>query len=278
VAGPRASVSVVIPTHDRVDLVRRAVSSVLAQSLPPTEVIVVDDGSTDGTAEELRLRFPSVRVVELGERRGVSAARNRGIEESRGEWIALLDSDDEWREAKLERQLAALAAVPGHRICHTDEIWIRRGNQVLPRRRHRKRGGRIFRDCLPQCAISPSSVLLARSLFDEVGGFDEELPVCEDYDLWLRICVRQPVLFVDEPLVVKYGGHSDQLSRCYPVMDRYRVRALEKVLASGELTGADRDAAQRMLVHKIDVVLRGARRRGRHDLVRSFEAKRARYG
>lgn len=271
-------VSVVIPTHDRASLVGRALDSVLAQSVPAGEVIVVDDGSSDGTAGVIRRRFPGVRVVELAERRGVSAARNRGIAESEGEWIAFLDSDDEWRPRKLERQLEALAAEPAHRLCHTDEIWIRRGNQVLPRRRHRKRGGRILRRCLPRCVISPSSAILHRSLLDEVGTFDEELPACEDYDLWLRICARDPVLFVGEPLVVKYGGHADQLSRRHPVMDRYRVRALEKLLASGELLDeGDREAVRKMLLHKIEIVVRGARRRGRADLVRSLEAKRALY-
>jgi len=269
------SVSVVIPTHDRRELLGRAVASVMAQTILPGEVIVVDDGSTDGSVTEIRRRFPEVRVLELGGRRGVSAARNAGVRVSCGEWIAFLDSDDEWRDQKLERQLAALAAATGHRICHTDEIWIRRGNQVMPGRHHRKRGGWIFRDCLQRCVVSPSAVLLQRSLLDEVGGFDEDLPACEDYDLWLRVCARHPVLFVAEPLVVKYGGHADQLSRRHPVMDRYRIRALEKVLRSGALSPGDREAARAALLQKIDIVLQGARRRGRSDLLQTFEAKRA---
>ncbi|MGB7490221.1 MAG: glycosyltransferase family A protein, partial [Thermoanaerobaculia bacterium] len=193
-------VSVVIPTFDRASVLARAVDSVVAQTHSPAEVIVVDDGSTDDTAELVERRFPSVRLLRQ-ENRGVSAARNRGIEASGGEWIALLDSDDEWRPSKLERQMSGLEERPELRVCHTDEIWIRQGRRVNPRQIHAKHGGWIFEHCLPLCAMSPSSILIHRSIFEVVGMFDEELPACEDYDLWLRICSRYPVLYVDEPLV-----------------------------------------------------------------------------
>ncbi|MGB5881995.1 MAG: glycosyltransferase, partial [Thermoanaerobaculia bacterium] len=198
----RATVSVVIPTYNRADLVLRSVRSVLAQTRPAEQIIVVDDGSTDDTGPLVRTQFGAVDYLAQ-ENRGVSAARNRGIEVATGEWIALLDSDDEWLPEKLERQMACLDQEPDYRICHTDEIWVRSGRRVNPRRKHAKQGGWIFKDCLPLCAISPSSVLIHRSVFDEVGLFDETLPACEDYDLWLRICSRWPVLFLPERLVVK---------------------------------------------------------------------------
>jgi glycosyltransferase involved in cell wall biosynthesis len=172
-------VSVVIPTHDRAHLVERAVASVVSQTAAVAEVILVDDGSTDGTAAVVRERFPGV-VVDVQPHRGVSAARNRGIERASGDWIALLDSDDEWLPTKIERQLAALRQHPDHRIVHCDEIWIRNGRRVNARRKHRKSGGFIFERCLPLCVISPSAVLIERRLLLELGGFDEALPACED--------------------------------------------------------------------------------------------------
>lgn len=267
------TIAVVIPTYNRAVALRRALESVVAQTRPPDEVIVVDDGSGDDTARMVATTYPQVHLVRQ-ENRGVSAARNAGIAKATGKWVALLDSDDEWRPRKLERQLAALAKNPGHRICHTDEIWIRRGRRVNPRVRHAKAGGYIFTRCLPLCAISPSAAMIERSLLGEVGGFDETLPVCEDYDLWLRVCSRHPVLFVDEPLVVKHGGHDDQLSRRHWGMDRYRIRALERIIDEGRLRPCDREAAVAALVEKIDVYVEGARKRGKHDEVELYLSRK----
>lgn len=253
-------VSVVIPTRNRRISTERALSSVLSQIRCPHEIIVVDDGSTDDTSSVIPREFPAVHYVRQNHA-GVSAARNHGVRVSTGEWIAFLDSDDEWKPDKLERQLQALAREPDYDFCHTNEIWIRNGRRVNPMKKHAKYGGFIFERCLPLCVISPSSVLIRRVLFDQVGGFDESFPVCEDYELWLRICSRIPVLFVDEPLVVKYGGHEDQLSRAYWGMDRFRIRALEKILATERLGPQDREAAIRILVEKIDIFVQGARKR-----------------
>ncbi|MET0093096.1 MAG: glycosyltransferase family A protein, partial [Sedimenticola sp.] len=205
-------ISVIIPTHNRADLLERALKSVQAQTLPPLEVIVVDDGSEDHTREMVSEKFPRVHYLHQPNR-GVSSARNLGISEARGDWIALLDSDDEWLPSKLASQKTRLESQPGHHICHTEEIWIRNGKRVNQMKKHTKQGGAIFQHCLPLCVISPSSVLIHKSVFREVGLFDESLPACEDYDLWLRICARYPVTYVEQPQIVKYGGHEDQLSR-----------------------------------------------------------------
>lgn len=267
-----ASVSVVIPTYNREKRLPAAIRSVLGQSLPPSEIIVIDDGSTDGTPA-LVDGFPEVRYVRQ-ENRGVSAARNHGIRVAKHEWIAFLDSDDEWLPRKLERQGEALERQPEYRFCHTDEIWIRKGRRVNPMKKHAKHGGYIFDRCLPLCVVSPSSALIHRDLFDLYGAFDPVLPVCEDYDLWLRICAREPVLYVDEPLLLKYGGHEDQLSRRYRGMDRFRVRALEKLIRSGALDGAALTAALDTLCRKIDIYANGAEKRQRFEEANSYREKK----
>ncbi len=266
------SASVIIPTFDRSRLLARALRSVLAQTLPPREIIVVDDGSTDDTQQQVAAEFPQVSYF-FQQNLGVSAARNRGLAEASSDWIAFLDSDDEWLPTKLERQMAALAVEPTLRLCHTDEIWIRGGRRVNPRRRHAKPGGWVFRHCLPLCALSPSSVVIHRSVFEEVGNFDEALPACEDYDLWLRITARMPVLLVEEALVMKYGGHEDQLSRRFPAMDRFRIEALEKILRWPDLAAEDRAAAQITLREKMEIYLGGLRKRGRGEEVALYEGK-----
>ncbi len=271
------NISVIIPTHNRAELLPRALDSVLAQTLAPQEVILVDDGSTDGTEALMASRYPSVRYLKQANR-GVSAARNRGIKEARGEWIALLDSDDAWLPGKLAAQLEALTAYPGHRLCHTEEIWIRDGRRVNAMKKHAKSGGRIFRQCLPRCVISPSSALIHRNLLKQLGSFDEDLPACEDYDLWLRICAVEPVLFVAEPQIVKHGGHADQLSRRHWGMDRFRIRALEKIINSGRLGPGDREAAAKMLVRKAGILATGAEKRGNRAHADEYRVLQRRYG
>lgn len=269
-----ASVSVVIPTHDRAHLLPRALDSVLRQTLPPAEILVIDDGSEDETRELLSRDYRTVRRIPQ-EHRGVSAARNRGIRQAGGSLIAFLDSDDAWEPEKLERQLAAMSRQPALPLCHTDEIWIRRGRRVNPMKKHRKSGGWIFERCLPLCVISPSSVVIERALLDEVGLFNEELPACEDYDLWLRVTARHPVLFVDEPLVIKYGGHDDQLSKRHWGMDRFRIRAIEDLLATGTLDEQQTHAAREMLREKVAIYAAGARKRGKLAEASALESGRS---
>jgi glycosyltransferase involved in cell wall biosynthesis len=272
----RSTVSAVIPTHNRSAALRRALDSVFAQTRPADEVVVVDDGSLDDTPAWIPRDFPDVTYIRQ-DNAGVSAARNRGVASCRSEWIAFLDSDDEWRPKKLELQIEALAANPGYPVCHTNEIWIRDGRRVNEGRRHAKSGGWIFQMCLSLCVISPSSAVIRRSLLCELGGFDETLPVCEDYDLWLRICARHPVLFLEEPLTVKYGGHADQLSRRFWGMDRFRIRAIDKILSENILCPGDRAAAVAVLLEKTGVYLEGARKRGKVGEVREYDAIRKRY-
>lgn len=274
------SVSVIIPTHNRRDLLTRALASVLDQTVPATEIIVVDDGSDDGTFEMLLARdeCEDVRVIRLPQNAGVSAARNAGIVDSKGEWLAFLDSDDTWLPEKLERQWSELRAQPrGCSVLHCDEVWIRNGRRVNPMKKHEKTGGYIYQACLPLCAISPSAVMVHRTVFAAVGLFDEQLPACEDYDMWLRICSRYPVTYVDEPLVVKYGGHADQLSHRFEAMDRFRIRALAKILDQNELDQRDELATRTMLQEKCRIYGEGARKRGRDREADEITALAGRY-
>jgi glycosyltransferase involved in cell wall biosynthesis len=269
-------ISVIIPTHNRAPLLTRALNSVLAQTHAPLEIILVDDGSTDETPQLAADHFPQVRYI-FQPNRGVSAARNRGMEAASGEWLAFLDSDDEWLPDKLANQVEAIEADPVMRICHTEEIWVRNGKRVNPMKKHAKSGGRIYRNCLPLCVISPSSVMVHRSIFDEVGPFDDSLPACEDYDLWLRICAGHPVAFVETPQIVKYGGHEDQLSQRHWGMDRFRVRALEKMIAGGSLGKTDLSATARTLVDKAAILAGGAEKRGKQEEAEHYSAIRERY-
>jgi glycosyltransferase involved in cell wall biosynthesis len=266
---PTPRVSVVIPTYNRGRMVCEAIDSVLAQDFPAYELIVVDDGSSDDTRRVLAGYGARIRVLQRPHR-GVSAARNAGIQAARTELIALLDSDDLWLPAKLTRQVAYLDARPEEAIVQTEEVWVRNGHHVKPKKKHRKPAGDIFARSLELCLVSPSAVMIRKRLLAEVGLFDESLPACEDYDLWLRISCRHPVGLIPEPLIVKRGGHVDQLSRA-PGLDRYRIAALRKLLDQGVLTPQQASAAAAVLIEKCGVYAGGCRKRGRLAEARAYE-------
>ena len=257
-------ISVIIPTFNRKYVLHRAIESVANQTRPPIEIIVVDDGSTDGTKDWLANSFPSVKYI-YQENKGVSSARNVGTEVSKCSWLSFLDSDDEWMPTKLEEQESYILENPEIKFCHTNEIWIRNGVRVNQMKKHQKYGGDIFEKCLDICRISPSSVLIKKDVFDEIGLFDESLRVCEDYDMWLRYTSRFPVLFLDRQLIIKYGGHSDQLSRVNSGIERYRIRSLENLLNSCTLSEVQSRYARDQLVIKLKIYAKGLEKRNRSD-------------
>ena len=256
------NISVIIPTFNRRHTLERAITSVLNQTFKPVEIIVVDDGSTDGTDEWLQLHYPSIKLF-CQSNYGVSSARNLGIQHAQTDWISLLDSDDEWLAKKLEKQTEILKKNSNILFCHTNEIWVRSGVRVNQGKKHQKYGGMIFENCLDMCRISPSSSLFHRSLLDDVGIFDEELKVCEDYDLWLRITAKYPVLYLDEPLIIKYGGHKNQLSKVPEGIERYRIQTLEKLKQNKKLVPKQKYLVERMLVKKYTIYANGVLKRGR---------------
>ena len=257
-------VSVIIPTYNRAAFLGEAIDSVLSQTYTQFELIVVDDGSTDATAELLRQYGGKISVLHTGHG-GPSAARNRGITAARGKYLAFLDSDDVWLPGKLRSQMLFFQEHPEARICQTEELWIRNGVRVNPMKKHKKYSGWIFEQCLPLCIVSPSAVVIERSIFEEVGLFDETFLACEDYDLWLRIAARYPIYLLDTPLIIKRGGHNDQQSKIIPHLDQYRIRALCKILDSGILNPAQRRQALSELKKKCRIYGSGCLKRGRRD-------------
>lgn len=259
---PMPKVSIIIPTYNRLKFLQEAIDSVLAQHYQGYELIVVDDGSTDNTRQIAQKYSGKISYI-YQENRGVSAARNRGIDKSTGEYLCFLDSDDLWKPDKLSTQVSFMDNNLDYPVCYTDEIWIRNGVRVNQREKHRKYGGLIFPYCLPLCIISPSSVMIRRELLDRVGGFDESLPACEDYDLWLRIAKDYPIYFIEQPLIIKRGGHEDQLSRKYYGMDRYRIIALEKLLAGDNLSAEYEKLVRQQLAIKCRIYAEGCYKRGK---------------
>lgn len=263
-------ISVIIPTYNRASMVAEAIESVLNQRFDTFELIVVDDGSTDETQKVLAGYNAAITVIRQANK-GVSAARNKGIHAARGNLIAFLDSDDLWQPGKLACQFEFFQNHPETLICQTEEIWIRNGKRVNPKKRHRKPSGDIFIPSLELCLVSPSAVMMRKTLFKKVGLFDENLPACEDYDLWLRVACQYPVTLIDKPLVIKRGGHSDQLSKMES-LDRYRIQALLKLLQHEALTESQAAKTQAMLYQKGVIYANGCRKRGKLQEAADYDA------
>lgn len=251
-------ISVIIPTYNRVKLLPRALESVLAQSYQDIELLVIDDGSTDETEQLIKNNYPQVKYL-YQQNRGVSAARNLGISRAQGEWLAFLDSDDQWLPEKLEKQYAALEK-SNLQICHSNEIWQRNGKLVKQQAKHYKSGGNQFARCLESCVIGPSAIVVHRDVFKELGIFDEALPDCEDYDMWLRICAKYQLAFCSEALLIKHAGNWPQLSLKSGPLDKYRIYALNKLLNFTNLTEEQRLLTQQMLQAKLDIYLAGCKK------------------
>ena len=259
------AVSVIIPTFNRADRVVRAVSSVLAQTFTDYELIVVDDGSEDRTAHSLKQFGQKIKLITHSENKGVSAARNSGIQAAESDLIALLDSDDHWLPDKLEVQVEFFKENPDAVACQTGEIWIRNNRRVNPGKKHTKYSGNIFEPSLKLCLVSPSAVMLKRSLLEKVGLFDEEFPVCEDYDLWLRISCSYPIHLIEQNLIIKEGGHPDQLSSSLKGMDRFRIKSMMKLLEKGSLNKDQIKAVIRELKEKCRIYGEGCLKRGKEE-------------
>lgn len=254
--------SVIIPSFNRYESLKKAIDSVLEQTFRDFQIIVIDDGSTDKTPVIID-EYGNKIIYIKQKNSGVSSARNTGIINSDSQYIAFLDSDDIWLQNKLSLQHSFIMKNPDIHILQTEETWIRNGRRVNPMIKHKKKEGRIFIDSLELCMISPSSVVMDRNLFEKYGLFDEKLPVCEDYDLWLRITCREYVGLINKEMLKKYGGHESQLSRCYWGMDRFRVYSILNLLKNqgDAIEPLYRTKAIEIAQKKCRILLKGADKR-----------------
>ncbi len=263
---PRSRISIIIPTYNRASFLAEAIRSVLDQDYFRShlkescyEFWVIDDGSTDGTEKVVHSFGERVKYF-YQQHQGVSAARNQGLRLSSGDFIAFLDSDDLWMANKIKVQMSFMEAYPKAMVCFTEEVWIRNGVFVNPKKKHQKHTGWIFDRVLPICLLSLSSAFFRRGVFEVVGCFDESIPACEDYDLSIRLAHRFPIHLIDSPLIVKRGGHADQLSRQFWGMDRFRVHALEKALKM-DLTPEQERMVKDEIVKKCRILVQGFNKR-----------------
>ena len=262
------SISVVIPTFNRLIYLERAIKSVLNQTIKVNEIIIVDDGSNDGTSEFIHSKYPDLKYI-FQSNSGVSAARNVGITTAKSNWIAFLDSDDEWVNNKLKEQVTQLELEPEINFCHSNELWIRNGNKIKQKNSHQKFGGLIFDKCLDKCRISPSTVICKKTLLIKLEGFDEDFFICEDYDLWLRVTSQNPVLYIDKPLIIKYGGHHDQLSINSEGTEKYHIKSLEKLIKQ-DFPHEQQTLMKNMLIKKLKIYANGAKKRGKVNTYNKF--------
>lgn len=252
-------IDVIIPTYNRGHLVSRAIESVLNQTYQNFILYIVDDGSSDETQNVLKIYkdHHNIRILHR-ENGGVSQARNYAVNNSTSDWISFLDSDDEWLPNKLQLQVAFLEAHPTIRFLHSEEIWVRNGIRVNPKMKHQKSNEDLFLRSLDFCLISPSTVIMKRDLFLECGGFDNNFVVCEDYDLWLKILLREKIGFISENTAIKNGGHNDQLSTKYVAMDYWRIKSLVSLYQNSQLRDSEkREQIKTVVLKKSEILLRG---------------------
>lgn len=249
-------IDVIIPTYNRAHLLERAILSVLNQTYKNFVLHIVDDGSTDETNTVLK-KYKDQITLHTQKNKGVSAARNLAAFKSTGDWIAFLDSDDEWTPRKLEIQIQALKDSPTLRFFHSEEIWMRNNVRVNPKVKHQKSGPDLLERSLEFCLISPSTSLIRRDLFLEQNGFDESFIVCEDYDLWLKILAREDIGFIPDALTIKYGGHEDQLSTAFAAMDYWRIKSLIGLYQQNDITSDLKQKIKAVVMRKSEILLKG---------------------
>lgn len=261
--------TVIIPVFNREKTIRRAVDSVINQTFSDFKFVIVDDGSTDKTSSILSKYKDSRITVIRTENSGVSSARNTAVKDLITPYAAFLDSDDEWLTNKLENDYQFIQENPQYHVFQSQEIWYRYGKRVNPKLKHKKKSGSIFNESLEQCMISPSSVVIHKSVFENHGLFDPNMPVCEDYDLWLRITPFYEIGLIDKQTIIKYGGADDQLSRSVTAMDRFRIYSMLKLLNNTKY-GEYQNKIGPVLKRKINIVMAGAIKNNNKNLFKNL--------
>ena len=268
-------ISVIIPTYNRERFIGRAIKSVKNQTYKIDEIIVIDNNSDDNTIKLIKRYHNDIKIFKEN-KKGVSYARNYGILKSKNNWLAFLDSDDEWMDDKIEEQVKYIRnSKKSFSFIHSNEVWFRKNIQLNQKKKHKKNGGYIFEDCLDNCKISPSSTLIKKNLFSRYGKFDHSFMVCEDYELWLRITSKEKIGYINKPLIKKYGGHKGQLSKQYWGLDRFRVKALEKLVLNFKITEKQKVLAIKKIIKKINILLLGGYKRNKKLFIKNYETKKS---
>lgn len=276
--------SIIVPAYNREKFLKIAVRSVLEQSFEDYELIVVDDGSTDRTPDMFERRDTCYvrRDTKINytyqDNKGPAAARNRGLKEAKGEFICFLDSDDRFRHDKLKTTHEYIEKYPQYQIFHSEEIWYRKGELLPQKIHHKKPSGFVFENAVKLCSVSISTAAIKKTIFGDVGLFDETMPACEDYDFWLRATHKYPVFLIPQYLTIKEGGHPDQQSIKFPAMDTLRIYALNKILEGGVLNEENFQVALGELKNKCEIFIKGALKRNKlkevehyRELVKKFD-------
>jgi len=269
--------SVIIPTFNRESFLQPAIDSVLEQSYKNFELIIVDDGSTDST-KNLVNSYSDSRITYLyQENKGVSASRNLALSKSKGNFIAFLDSDDRWLKEKLEKTLEYIKKYPGIDIFHTEEIWYKNGKILRQKKKHKKPTGFVYKCSLPLCCIGMSTAVIKKTIFDEIGFFDETFEGCEDYDFWLRTTYIHEIKLIPEALTLKNGGRPDQLSLSIWGLDRFRIKALRKMLDSKRLNALQYAQTLTELKKKCKIFSLGSEKHGKIEEAKYYSSIPALY-
>jgi len=267
-------VSIIIPVYNREKMICEAVDSVLRQTYSHWELIIADDGSVDNTLKILDRykNFPQIRVLTLKHIGFPGEVRNRAVEVANGRWLAFLDSDDIWIEEKLEKQINYLENHLNFRFIHTLERWERNGKIISQAHRKHEKEGDLFKTSLGKCEIGPSTVIMERDLFVQFRGFRSDLEICEDYEFWLRLTAEIPVAYIDEELVIKRGGHKNQLSTKYGFIEIFKISALKFLVDMEKFEGERMNLARRELARKCRIYSKGCRKRGREKEASEYES------
>ena len=258
-------VSVIIPVYNRASLLKEALASVSNQTFKDIEIIVVDDGSDIKELSLIREYCCDVgaSLLELEHKGFPGRARNRGVEASKGALVAFLDSDDIWEREKLHYQTKYFLEHKEAKLVHTREIWNRAGKVISQKKQKHKRDGNLFEDALLKCIIGPSTVMMKKPIYSELGGFSDTIEVAEDYEFWLRYTNKYGVGYIDKPLVIKRSGEWNQLSTKYNQIEIFRIKGLRGLLKGGFFTAENTLLARREYVRKVEIYAKGCEKRGK---------------
>ncbi len=255
-------ITAILPTYNRAKFLQSSIESILKQTYKIDEIIVIDDGSTDDTQKILKT-FKMIKLIKT-KNFGVSHARNMGIKNTKNDWIVFLDSDDTWESDKIEKQVTFHLNNPKILISHTGEKWIREGKNIKYSKLLEKPSGNCFLQNIPRCKIAASSIIIHKSIFDDIGYFDENLKVCEDYDMWLRISYKYKIGLISEELITKFAGHS-QLSSSIFAIDRYHIYSLQKFLKS-----KFKNEIKSAILTKCNILVKGAKKHNNQEILKKY--------